>query len=897
MKRPKTWAWMRSLTRLRKPTRLPEMMGSIGSIILNENMSIKDELQRNFWTVQRGNFAVWAPANLISYKFIPPRLRVLFANIVAVFWMLFLIWKTSKRRSADCRASHEELVAWPARPSMRVITVHASQRYTAPVKHDDVIIVPEFFCGEDDWDIYYTLIKEMRQSQANGDWKAEWVSWHEGAHLLSQNPSASDTYNEVIDSLCQYFSATDPNRGTRFNWYRDGSDWKPFHHDSAAFNEQRAANQNCTIGISFGSTRDVSVSTAGPPDSASTAGGLGTALDAAVAVAAAVDDANGLGRVLKVEPANREAKQRSEVLKKLTQDDTTGAMPADAEPEVAGPCTLHRLPRLARDTTDPVLVAGPSPSAPSMPQKEQEDDDEDDEGGVDHASTSALISSAAEYMHRARLWADYASALQIYSYARKTCKIWETPMLELKVLSNSSLCLQRLRGRLPELVQACNDTLRRIREIRADGCEDENRQELLLLRMEAASLSRRGSAYAQQRKTEESAEDAARVKELLAEIAELEAKVEAKVEAQVPSVAPVVWFLRPPGCLWRQALRVRLAAAEARLAATQHQEQLREMAPSEEREAQETVNMSPRATVEAPMTPRVREQDRTSPHSPVRNFSLSAELWRLREALAKANGSKDGKNEATNDKVSDLEVQRLRQALASSHAKLQSYEESKEVEPDTARTGLRDERLVAPGSDEEIRPIKPEHLPGSVVKVVPRSPVSFVSRVSPSPIRPIVSPKRTSRKTIEIAMSPPARPVQLSPHPWRGRMTESAPHINREAPSSTPSAPQAPAQSPPRPPALQPNQVMKSTVVPVSGRSPGTPVPSKKLASWTTPRAGTPAVVRVAPPALSTTRSTVQVSPAKATRAGSLSAPPVLLLPETSAGGDRLLCIDGAPFD
>ncbi|CAK9109144.1 unnamed protein product [Durusdinium trenchii] len=502
---------------------------------------IKDELQRNFWTVQRGNFAVWAPANLISYKFIPPRLRVLFANTVAVFWMLFLIWKTSKRRpdpahsarsaqravhrprhldedhrfdplkddprerpgaqlgraqkaaiGADlggssgssgsslagrntasfdprstlvrpamrviygrngrefgvttrpddivvvpefmgdlddslascliaelktsdaedpksipsirtltarmceyfqvdqrtvqvrvrwhetgtspasqlqsasfgpsnsrkacllhlslggtaehafkrvgtgevvyfpqgnntlmllgcdivkkwssgeskapedlnvlvslwgsskkaledrlpekakevCRdfhlgrctygdkckfphekpSSHEELVAWPARPSMRVITVHASQRYTAPVKHDDVIIVPEFFCGEDDWNIYYTLIKEMRQSQANGDWKAEWVSWHEGAHLLSQNPSASDTYNEVIDSLCQYFSATDPNRGTRFNWYRDGSDWKPFHHDSAAFNEQRAANQNCTIGISFGSTREL----------------------------------------------------------------------------------------------------------------------------------------------------------------------------------------------------------------------------------------------------------------------------------------------------------------------------------------------------------------------------------------------------------------------------------------------------------------------------------------------------------------------------------------------------------------------------------------------------------------------------------------------------------------
>lgn len=85
-------------------------------------------------------------------------------------------------------------------------------------------------------------------------------------------------------------------------------------------------------------------------------------------------------------------------------------------------------------------------------------------------------------------------------------------------MSNSSLCLQRLRGRLPELVEACNDTLRRIEQIRREGGEEE----LLLLRMEAASLSRRGSAYSQQRRAEESARDAARVKELLAAIQELE---------------------------------------------------------------------------------------------------------------------------------------------------------------------------------------------------------------------------------------------------------------------------------------------------------------------------------------------------------------------------------------
>ena len=68
------------------------------------------------------------------------------------------------------------------------------------MRHDDVIVVPEFFCEEEDWDTYYALIKdtllgvlqlpflgpgvmipglvlpprcqEMRESQARGERKA-----------------------------------------------------------------------------------------------------------------------------------------------------------------------------------------------------------------------------------------------------------------------------------------------------------------------------------------------------------------------------------------------------------------------------------------------------------------------------------------------------------------------------------------------------------------------------------------------------------------------------------------------------------------------------------------------------------------------------------------------------
>lgn len=143
------------------------------------------------------------------------------------------------------------------RPQMRIITVPPTRQYDPPVKNDDVIIVPEFFCAEDDWDIYYQLIKEMREAQANGERDAEWCSWHQGAHLLSRNPSTSPMFNRVLQIMGRYFSVAHENRGTRFNWYRDGSDWKPFHHDSAAFNWERAQDQNCTIGISFGASREL----------------------------------------------------------------------------------------------------------------------------------------------------------------------------------------------------------------------------------------------------------------------------------------------------------------------------------------------------------------------------------------------------------------------------------------------------------------------------------------------------------------------------------------------------------------------------------------------------------------------------------------------------------------
>jgi hypothetical protein len=120
------------------------------------------------------------------------------------------------------------------RPALRVqVGSPVSPTYPRPLKHDDVVIVPELFGREDDKGIYYKLVEEMTELQRSNVKGSEWISWHEGAHLIVKNPKGSKTFNEIIEKLCEYFRIKKQSIGTRFNWYTDSTDWKPFHHDSA----------------------------------------------------------------------------------------------------------------------------------------------------------------------------------------------------------------------------------------------------------------------------------------------------------------------------------------------------------------------------------------------------------------------------------------------------------------------------------------------------------------------------------------------------------------------------------------------------------------------------------------------------------------------------------------
>lgn len=84
--------------------------------------------------------------------------------------------------------------------------------------------------------------------------------WHGDNHLIADDSlkwkENSPTFNHIINTLCRYFNMT--ASATRLNYYKNGEDWKPYHHDAAALKPEKAKTQNITVGLSLGLTREIS---------------------------------------------------------------------------------------------------------------------------------------------------------------------------------------------------------------------------------------------------------------------------------------------------------------------------------------------------------------------------------------------------------------------------------------------------------------------------------------------------------------------------------------------------------------------------------------------------------------------------------------------------------------
>merc|ERR1712223_567063 len=143
-------------------------------------------------------------------------------------------------------------------PQMRIIAAEPGlKKYNRRYQTRDVVMASDIFCQSDDLTIYNKLLDEIEHSGV--DIQRLWQLWHGDSHViaddhLGQWKEKCPTFSWVVEKMASYFDMD--VKATRLNWYRDSSEWKPFHHDAAAMKEKFARTQNFTLGVSFGAERE-----------------------------------------------------------------------------------------------------------------------------------------------------------------------------------------------------------------------------------------------------------------------------------------------------------------------------------------------------------------------------------------------------------------------------------------------------------------------------------------------------------------------------------------------------------------------------------------------------------------------------------------------------------------
>ena len=144
---------------------------------------------------------------------------------------------------------------------MRIIYDLSVDELRETVTSRDVVLVPNAFGGYRKGELYNRLVSEINSCNIPKDQLLK--LWHgndkiEGTHLIANDRTrwkeSCPTFDMVVKKIADYFKMD--VKATRFNWYTDTSQWKPFHHDSAYVDPAKAAVQNFTVAVSFGATRD-----------------------------------------------------------------------------------------------------------------------------------------------------------------------------------------------------------------------------------------------------------------------------------------------------------------------------------------------------------------------------------------------------------------------------------------------------------------------------------------------------------------------------------------------------------------------------------------------------------------------------------------------------------------
>lgn len=140
---------------------------------------------------------------------------------------------------------------------MRIICDLGTTKGTIPIATRDVVLAPNVFSDFEPHSLYRQLEDEIMSCGIPQDRLLK--LWHGDSHWIADDHThwkdKAPTFAMVLERIRSFFGMD--IKATRFNWYKDTSQWKPFHRDAAALKAKQAEQQNFTVAVSFGATRDV----------------------------------------------------------------------------------------------------------------------------------------------------------------------------------------------------------------------------------------------------------------------------------------------------------------------------------------------------------------------------------------------------------------------------------------------------------------------------------------------------------------------------------------------------------------------------------------------------------------------------------------------------------------
>ena len=170
----------------------------------------------------------------------------------------------SKKNSNKRKKNTQSFEPDHSEPDMRLL-LQTGNKFIGQMKENDVVVLPNHFKNPENGNtIYQSLLEEMESCGVPPE--ELWKLWHGDTHFIADDRLAKKmgfdwkekcpTFNMVIESMKDFFDMD--VKATRFNLYKDNTEWKPYHHDAAAIDERKAKTQNFTVGVTFGATRTAS---------------------------------------------------------------------------------------------------------------------------------------------------------------------------------------------------------------------------------------------------------------------------------------------------------------------------------------------------------------------------------------------------------------------------------------------------------------------------------------------------------------------------------------------------------------------------------------------------------------------------------------------------------------